>query len=49
MSQEAYEQKVLNKTISFPDRVKYKIKYSDELEDLIRGLLNKDPTQRLGA
>ena len=49
MSQEAYEQKVLNKSVSFPDREKYKIKYTDELKDLILGLLNKDPTKRLGA
>ena len=49
MSQEAYEQKVLNKSVSFPNRKKYKIKYTDELKDLILGLLTKDPNQRLGA
>ena len=39
----------MNKNVVFPDRVKYKIKYSEEIKDLILGLLNKDPTERLGA
>jgi hypothetical protein len=49
MSQQQYEQKVLNKTVAFPDREKYKIQYTDELRDFIMALLNKDASQRLGA
>jgi len=35
--------------VVFPDRKKYKIEYSDDIMDLIKGLLNKDKTKRLGA
>ena len=33
----------------FPDRNKYKIKFSDEIADLIVKLLERDTTKRLGA
>ena len=33
----------------FPDRNKYKIKYSDEIADLITKLLDRDTTKRLGS
>ena len=33
----------------FPDRTQYNLQYSDELVDLIIGLLQKDPKQRLGT
>ena len=39
----------MNKNVVFPDRVKYKIKYSEEIKDLILGLLDKDPKARIGA
>ena len=35
--------------VIFPDRTKYKIKFSDELMDIVEKLLIKDPKKRLGA
>lgn len=40
--------KIKNSKVIFPDRTKYKIDYSDEIVDLIVGLLAKDKTKRLG-
>lgn len=41
--------KIKNSKVIFPDRNKYKIKYSDEIVDLVQCLLTKDPKKRLGA
>ena len=41
-------QKIKTAKVVFPDRKKYKIDYSDELMDLIHGILEKDRTRRLG-
>ena len=35
--------------VRFPDPEKHKITMSDDLKDLIEGLLEKDPLQRLGT
>jgi len=41
--------KIRHSKIVFPDREHYEIAYSDELVDLVSGLLKKDKSQRLGA
>jgi serum/glucocorticoid-regulated kinase 2 len=41
--------KIRHSKIVFPDREHYEIAYSDELVDLVSGLLKKDKGQRLGA
>lgn len=41
--------KIVNSKVVFPDRKKYKIDYSDELQDLIVRLLDKDKHSRLGS
>lgn len=41
--------KIKNAKVIFPDRVQYRIDYSDDLVDLIKKLLEKDRTQRLGS
>lgn len=33
----------------FPDRKKYNFKFSDEIEDLIRGLLRVNVNDRIGS
>mmetsp|Transcript_20983 Transcript_20983/g.20102 ORF Transcript_20983/g.20102 Transcript_20983/m.20102 type:complete len:183 (+) Transcript_20983:583-1131(+) len=40
--------KIKNSKVIFPDKSKYKIEYSDEIESLINQLLLKDKTKRLG-
>jgi len=40
--------KIKNSKVIFPDRTRYRIDYSDEIVDLIVGLLAKDKTKRLG-
>jgi serine/threonine protein kinase len=35
--------------IMFPDRKKYNFKFSDEIEDLIRGLLRVNVNDRIGS
>jgi serum/glucocorticoid-regulated kinase 2 len=40
--------KIKNSKVIFPDRTQYKIEYSDEIQDLIVKLLNKDRRKRLG-
>lgn len=40
--------KIKNSKVIFPDKNKYKIEYSDEIQDIICKLLNKDKTKRLG-
>jgi serine/threonine protein kinase len=40
--------KIKNSKVIFPDKNKYKIDYSNEIEDLINKLLTKDKTKRLG-
>jgi hypothetical protein len=40
--------KIKNSKVIFPDRKKYRIDYSDELMNLVNGLLNKDKDIRLG-
>jgi serine/threonine protein kinase len=42
-------QKIQTAKVVFPDRKRYKIDYSDDMQDLIRKLLEKDRTKRLGA
>jgi len=42
-------QKIQTSKVVFPDRKRYKIDFSDEFEDLVKKLLNKDKAQRLGA
>ena len=46
-------QTMLNKIkagkVVFPDRQKYNFKFSDDIEDLIRGLLKVDVYDRLGS
>jgi protein-serine/threonine kinase len=39
----------MTKNVSFPDRNKYKLEYSGELQDLITQLLKKSPNERIGA
>ena len=41
--------KIKHSRIVFPDRKTYRIQYSDEIVDLISGLLKKDKDQRLGS
>ena len=41
--------KIVNGNPVFPNRERYNIRYSDELQDLISNLLQKDPNQRLGT
>jgi len=41
--------KIKTSDVIFPDRTKYKIKYTDEIKDLILKLLIKDRKKRLGA
>ena len=41
--------KIQKSKVVFPDRNKYKIKFSDEIADLIVKLLERDTTKRLGA
>lgn len=41
--------KIQKSKVVFPDRKKYKIQYSDEIQDLIQKLLDRDTTKRLGA
>ena len=41
--------KIRHSKIVFPDREHYEISYSDELVDLVSGLLKKDKNSRLGA
>jgi serum/glucocorticoid-regulated kinase 2 len=41
--------KIQKSKVVFPDRNKYKIKYSDEIADLITKLLDRDTTKRLGS
>jgi serine/threonine protein kinase len=43
------ESKIKHGRIVFPDRTQYRIAYSDEIVDLVRQLLCKDRTKRLGA
>ena len=40
--------KIKNSKVIFPDRTRYRIDYSDEIVDLIVGLLAKDKAKRLG-
>ena len=40
--------KIKNSKVIFPDRTRYKIDYTDEIVDLIVGLLAKDKSKRLG-
>jgi serum/glucocorticoid-regulated kinase 2 len=40
--------KIKNSKVIFPDRTRYRIDYSDEIVDLIVGLLAKEKTKRLG-
>lgn len=42
-------QKIKTSKVVFPDRKKYKIDYSDEIQDLITKLLDKDKSNRLGS
>jgi len=48
-NQNALMNKIKSSPCVFPDRAKYKIDYSDNLQKLIEGLLIKDKTKRLGA
>lgn len=41
--------KIAGAKVVFPDRTKYRIDYSDQLVDIVNGLLQKDRKQRLGA
>jgi serum/glucocorticoid-regulated kinase 2 len=41
--------KIKSSRVVFPDRNKYKIEYSNELEDIVTQLLHKDKAQRLGS
>ena len=41
--------KIKSSKVIFPDRTKYKIDYSDDLMNLVIGLLNKDKDERLGS
>lgn len=40
--------KIKNSKVIFPDKSKYKIDYSDEIESVINALLIKDKSKRLG-
>jgi serine/threonine protein kinase len=41
--------KIKNAKVIFPDRIQYRIDYSDDLVDLIKKLLEKDRTKRIGS
>jgi len=41
--------KIKTGKVVFPDRKKYKIKYTDELKDIVLRLLDKDKSTRLGS
>jgi len=41
--------KITSSNVVFPDRNKYKISYSDEIQDVICKLLDKDKAARLGS
>ena len=43
------QMKIKNAKVVFPDRTKYKIDYSDGIVDVIRRLLEKNKSERLGA
>jgi serine/threonine protein kinase len=43
------ESKIRNSKVVFPDRQQYRVDYSDELQDVILQLLQKDRTVRLGS
>ena len=43
------EMKIKNVKVKFPDRTKYLIDYSDGIVDVIRRLLEKNKSERLGA
>lgn len=43
------ESKIRNGKVVFPDRQQYRVDYSDELQDVILQLLQKDRTERLGS
>jgi len=40
--------KIKNSKVIFPDKSKYKIEYSDEIESIINSLLVKEKAKRLG-
>ena len=40
--------KIKTKTVTFPDKKKYNIEYSDEIVDLIQNLLQREQWKRLG-
>ena len=39
----------MTRAVAFPDRKKYKLEYSPELQDLISQLLEKNPSERIGS
>lgn len=41
--------KIKNAKVVFPDRLQYRIDYSDELVDIVNKLLKKERTKRLGS
>lgn len=41
--------KIKHSKVVWPDRVHYKINYSDEMVDIVHQLLIKDKNKRLGA
>jgi len=41
--------KIVNSKVVFPDRKKYKIDYSDDIQDVILRLLDKNKDTRLGT
>ena len=42
-------QKIQTSKVVFPDRKRYKIDFSDEFQDLVNRLLEKDRTKRIGS
>lgn len=42
-------EKICGANIVFPDKAKYVIAYSDEFVDIVKKLLDKDRTKRLGS
>lgn len=42
-------QNILEAPLRFPDRKKFKLKYSDDFESVVTALLERDVSKRLGA
>jgi len=49
LDEKVITKKIVNGKLCFPNKKKYNISYSDEIVDLLSGLLTKSPAERLGS